>query len=561
MKYLATLTLAAMLAATAAQAFDLGPLNQFVKPTDQGNWTVTDEGGSAVFENRATPGDITYIYAAPKPGEEGRREISLNVGVLGGDGYSKAGLLYGFQANPRSYYMFTVSANSTVRLEQRTPDGWQERMSSTIGGLDPKNTTLTIRENGNEITLLVNGEERAGFGSDSMGRGGVGIVAAGIGKYAFGKFSISVGGTAEPETEPSGTAEQSSDDRSWLQPEQAGRTAEASGAPDALPEGVLHIKPVQVIDKHGFEKPIPAASTLIPADWSFDSSVKYPNSPCAREPKLIFDATSPDGNVTVSMLPGFTVGWSSLGNSTQCPFHRALKAEEMLEPVVGRLFKNMRVVEIKRDPAMTAQFERAARRSPQLSEYRDHAIAVVEHDHRGGRQRASVLLFTQHKQVIQPMSIGPPAEATTTTVLPFIYSAPKEEFGKPEHIFALGLIFSGFRPDPAWQARVAPHMRAIAEDDARTADSIRAINRGASSFISSLNQSSRDSAAASDARNHRRALEMLTETQTVQTGSGPLRVPAGHAWQASNGSVFVAQSKTFNPNSVGVSAKRLQPIR
>ncbi|MEM9605327.1 MAG: hypothetical protein AAGA11_20865 [Pseudomonadota bacterium] len=554
MRFLVGLVAVIAVSATAVHAYDLGPLNAFVTPSEQGNWRIVDVGDAAVFENRSVPGDINFAYVFSDPADEGRRDISVDVGVLNGDRYAKAGLLYGFESDPRTYFMFTVSADRTVRLEYRSTSGWEEPMAFSLGDLDPTGVNLAIRESGNEIALIVNGQEKAAFGNGRVGRGGVGIVAAGIGQFAFNGFKVNA---AQAAATPA-------DDAPTPQPDR--RVAEADASPDASAsasamDGVLHIKPVELTDAHGFEKPIPAATTLIPASWTFNGQVQYSTSPCAREPKMVFKAASADGKVSVSMLPAFTVSWSSLGQSTACPFHRALRAEDMIQPVLGNQLTNPKVIEINRDPAMTEQLARAAQRSPRFSQYGDHLVATIEHDNDGERYRSHLMLFTQHQHTVQPMAYGSPAEITVTTVMPVVYDAPKSEFGKPEHTVAQSLIFSSFQRDPQWSARIGKGLKAMADDDRRTAESIAKMRRETNTFIASLNASSRAQADASNDRNHRRTLEMLTETQTVQTSSGPVRLPAGQAWQAANGSLFVSQNPNFNPSSVGISAKRLQAVR
>ncbi|MEM6988533.1 MAG: hypothetical protein AAF499_18640, partial [Pseudomonadota bacterium] len=463
MRYLVGLAaVISFVSATAVHAFDLGPLNAFVTPSEQGNWRIVDAGDAAVFENRTVQGDINYTYVFSDPADEGRREISVDVGVLNGDRYAKAGLLYGFESDPRTYFMFTVAADRTVRLEYRSESGWEEPMSFSIGDLEPSGVNLAIRESGKEIALVVNGQEKAAFGNDRIGRGGVGIVAAGVGQFAFNGFQVNVRNAASTPA----------DDQATPQPDR--QVAEADASPGVTTttspmDGVLHIKPVELTDAHGFEKPIPAATTLVPATWTFDGRVQYSNSPCAREPKMVFKAASADGKVSISMLPAFTVSWSSLGKSTACPFHRALRAEDMIQSVLGNQLTNPKIVEINRDPALTEQLARVAQRSPQYSQYGDHLVATIEHDHQGERYRSHLILFTQHRHTVQPMSYGSPAEITVTTVMPIVYDAPQSEFGKPEHTVAQALIFSSFERDKNWLARVGAGLSAMAEDDRRTA--------------------------------------------------------------------------------------------
>ena len=43
----------------------------------------------------------------------------------------------------------------------------------------------------------------------------------------------------------------------------------------AAEPGYLRLRRVEFVDKRGFEKPMPAMSLLVPADWSFDGQVHY----------------------------------------------------------------------------------------------------------------------------------------------------------------------------------------------------------------------------------------------------------------------------------------------
>ena len=69
----------------------------------------------------------------------------------------------------------------------------------------------------------------------------------------------------------------------------------------AAEPGYLRLKRVQIIDRHGFDKPMPAMSMLVPADWSFDGQVRYAQK--VGDPsdlvRLAFRAASP------------TAGWPS----------------------------------------------------------------------------------------------------------------------------------------------------------------------------------------------------------------------------------------------------------
>lgn len=62
----------------------------------------------------------------------------------------------------------------------------------------------------------------------------------------------------------------------------AGSGATAQARP--LPAGALRVKPVEIIDRHGFEKPLVAATMLVPLGWKGEGGVEWnPMDPCDGE--------------------------------------------------------------------------------------------------------------------------------------------------------------------------------------------------------------------------------------------------------------------------------------
>ena len=564
------------LASEFSFAFNMGPLNQYLESGSFGAWKVTDQDGAAIFDNQESDGDITYYFVGANPGEAGQREISVNVGILRSSHFSKAGLLYGFEDDPRSYFMFTVDSLATVRLEYRSPNGWEERISSTIAGLDPENVTLSIREDGNQISLLVNGQEQSSIGNDRMGRGGVGIVAVGIGSYGFQGFDVNVEGSANavPANEVPGNAVPGNEGLVQDQNEVAVNAeviASRSGSVDNtssakkssrdgnLPDGVWHVRAVEIIDKQGFNQPIRAASALIPADWSFDGNVHWIGNGCLKGTHIVFDAISPDGLSNISQLPMLNIAWTQIGSHNNCLSLRADRAEAMVQPIVDQSMQNAKIVQMERSAQRTAQNKQLYfKGSGGHQAWSDHIIATVDHDRGGKRNRAVVSLDTRHTQTFLPMYDGP-TEMLIAAALPRIFSAPLEQFENYE--LELGLIMRTYRIDPQWQARMNKHGKTIADDNLDSQRKIGEINRRASAEIAKINAGAYAASSASNDKNHRRMLEMLTETQTVQGSTGPVNVPAGTVWQTNDGSMYVSQNSAFNPNDLGVTAKKLQPVQ
>ncbi len=185
-----------------AASRDMGPLLDVIAEESDEIWSARFEGNDLRLQNRGGRGAIRYYYVAPDAGEEGAREISVNVGLLDTQAGSQAGLLYGFEHDPRSYFMFTVDDSGSVGLYFLENGNLEERMRSTIRGLDLGDTRLTIRESGSSIALLVNGKEFSQIGGERMGRGAAGIVAANVGDYRFGGFTLHAPDTRQAVTMP-----------------------------------------------------------------------------------------------------------------------------------------------------------------------------------------------------------------------------------------------------------------------------------------------------------------------------------------------------------------------
>ena len=176
---------------TQSAATSLGPLSPYIHAGNDGTWRVTDDGQSAFLENRETEGAVTYYYVGSHASEEGSRTISVDVGFGQTTQWSSAGLLYGYIENPKTYYMVTVRGDSTINIHQLVDGYFDELMVIPMESLSAEKTTLTIQEEGNSVTLLVNGQKLESFSDDQLGRGAVGIVASDIGQYKFSNFTVS----------------------------------------------------------------------------------------------------------------------------------------------------------------------------------------------------------------------------------------------------------------------------------------------------------------------------------------------------------------------------------
>ena len=189
------------LCATSVQAFEMGPLTQFLQEEDDGRWVLRDDRGAALLENRHSPGDISYYYVDPEPGAAGQREIRLTVSLIETNGpNSGAGIAYGVDQQRGTFFLFTLTANGVVRFHFMDNGDYQEQFSVQPGDLNTDRVELMIRESGNEISLYVNGSEVSTFGNNLLGRGAAGIVSVDQGKYRLANFNVTSGnrGSEQP---------------------------------------------------------------------------------------------------------------------------------------------------------------------------------------------------------------------------------------------------------------------------------------------------------------------------------------------------------------------------
>ncbi|MEM1107706.1 MAG: hypothetical protein AAGH99_03355 [Planctomycetota bacterium] len=183
------------------EAKSLGVLAPFLLygPDPDGPWIGETDGNGYRLINPDDPDPITYFYVESPPDELGRRTIEVKTVMLQGDG--RAGLLYGLEQNPKEYFLLVVNAAGRVQVLHRTPnDGIVEAMSANLQRDDgqaagPAVLTLRIVESGDTAEVFVNDTKIGGLQGPAVGRGGVGIGAAGIVDTLFLDFKVKAAGS------------------------------------------------------------------------------------------------------------------------------------------------------------------------------------------------------------------------------------------------------------------------------------------------------------------------------------------------------------------------------
>lgn len=186
----ATLPLAAP--ATAQKAPEpMGQLTTILpEKGSDGAWEAELSASGFAITNRTEADAVRYYYVNAGK-DEGQRTVHVNVSVEPrGPRPAMAGLLYGFDPATKSYFMLVVDSGQEVSFIHRGRQGLKRIAAAKLDKLSGGPYRLAIAEEGDKITLSINGKRLGSLSSEALGEGATGIIAAGLGTFAFSDFSI-----------------------------------------------------------------------------------------------------------------------------------------------------------------------------------------------------------------------------------------------------------------------------------------------------------------------------------------------------------------------------------
>ena len=300
----------ALLSSFSGHAFEMNELNQVLQAYSDEMWTLQNDQGAVVLENKNAPGQITYNYLNANAGEAGQRVITVDVEMLHGGGQSHAGILYGYQNEPRSYYLFTVSGNQSINFFQfDRQNGLQQKMGWSLSKSVTQKTNLTIREKGQEIEILIDGVVKSSYGNSSIGNGGIGIVAVDQGQYRFSNFDLTLAEQNLPETSAPPVATPITSPPP-APPRASTPPAQATTSQHSSPSKNDSNQSSQIFTKYQIHDTGPggmlAYQGLVPKGWEAEGLITRPSPQAFNNPFLLdFSVKAPDGR-GVTFFPTMT---------------------------------------------------------------------------------------------------------------------------------------------------------------------------------------------------------------------------------------------------------------
>ncbi|MEM9173353.1 MAG: hypothetical protein AAGA84_11690 [Pseudomonadota bacterium] len=542
----------------------MGALEDIITAEQGQTWTVAPNNGGWNLTNEHANGAIRYYYVDEAPGTGGSREISVDVAVTG-DAYSMAGLLYGFRDQPRSYYLYTLAGDQSVHLYHYSNGEMSQKMQLGLDGLGDQ-VTLGLVEHGQEIALLVNGEERSRIGNNSIGSGGVGVVAVNTGEYDLHNFTLNAQRTQTSTAERAPTERAQRPSRPPSQVAFDGHRDNAHDQPASnqparnLPADGLRLKRVSVQDSNNPNGAGLAFSTLIPHDWQTQGGVDWSTAyGCMKGPKVVWSAHSPDKQHAVTMLPTYNWSWSTYGGAqTGCVNAQIQDAEHAVRfllsnmpDIKSEILDVQRPAELK--PFLDAMQQQIRNIGAIGQHWADMVVVTVRADDGEVKSDSYLIAMTTHWQNSTPDGWG--AGGTLDAGgghLAFLLALSTEQGKLDEGHPGIPTVMNNFKWDPKWQQRTnawwLEEHRKAGREIKKMADMSSITAKTNSSILDSMHDSYMKRDAMRD-RGHAESVEAVWGTETYSTSQGDLSFSNAYdqTWELANGEFFQTNDAFYQP--------------
>lgn len=308
----------------------LDGLAAIVQLGQHGPWRLSEDAatGAFVMENKTDRQAVKYYSLAMQADTEGRRSVEARLETLEAGGGS-AGLLYGLaESNGAvSYFMALRADDGAVSLYYKHRGGMVRVADVASAGRGPLRMKLV--ERGRTLDILFNDQKVKSLESDRFGRGQVGIVALGMGKFGFSGFRVS------PADSPAVAGK-----KAPAPPVRKQSAAKAVKPPPVPPPAIppsavsrgaakpVHFTRYEVIDRQGWGRPIPVLTFLGPKGWTLEGGVQWTGRPTLCLGEMVSIAarlTSPDGAFSFEIFP--LVHVQNTDNPNMVPFMEKLRAQ------------------------------------------------------------------------------------------------------------------------------------------------------------------------------------------------------------------------------------------
>lgn len=337
------------------------------------------------------------------------------------------------------------------------------------------------------------------------------------------------------------------------------------------------MKQVTIVDKTGFEKPLPAATMLIPKDWSFESAIAYTKpGGCSGIVLSQFKAVSPDGKTALEAFPAYGWQWNenpdmrqlAMGQNQQnaqmgfaaCDVQQPMNATQFLQFTVPRVRKDAQIVKIEAIPGVrdvtskqVQQLEAYAQQIGLPSRYGiDDARARVTYTVGGAKVEEWLTVLVNSMSMSTPMMGGVNTSYTFTAQTAYGLRAPAGQLDANENLFKA--MIGSIRLDPEWSARIAQLQANINAQNAKGAADRAKIRADANAYTGKLITEGHESRQKSQERSAQQFSQYIREVESYRDPSSgkSVELPSfyNHAWSNGKGEYVITDSPGFKPGEV-----------
>src|ERR1035438_36549 len=263
---------------------------------------------------------------------------------------------------------------------------------------------------------------------------------------------------------------------------QSNRPAQA--APGATPAGLYRMKKATVMDEHGFARPVPAMTLLIPTDWQFQGGAQWGqfNGCTTSRVQTSFKSGTADGRLGVELYPPYYWQWSDdqatqhnmqVGNQQKaqvggkpCDVMQPMSAADFLRRyAVPKLRPGKQIMAIEPWPEVLQEVQQTAREteaswartSTPMRVRSDVARARLQYSLNGQPVEEWITVIIDVNARVWPTynvrgGQGKAMHYDCSAYSMFALRAPQGELTARQNFFRM--IAKTIRFDPNWQAQV-----------------------------------------------------------------------------------------------------------
>lgn len=338
-----------------------------------------------------------------------------------------------------------------------------------------------------------------------------------------------------------------------------------------LPPGAVRLQRMEIMDPGGFERPMVAATALVPIGWRAQGGVVWSaQATCGQGYKFDWTAASPDGVTAVAFFPSERWETNSMGAPLQagCPQASISSVQQYLQSYAQRHRPDARIFDFRPRPDVAEEFKQLNQTTPmpsgEMKTWVESGEVLIGYNAQGREMRELIgvtAYFINNRMAgVYP---GQTMESFVgSTFTGFSMRAPE---GQLDFQLAEAIRKSG-QPAPQWQSRINAHnsrttaivQKGVADRSAITAQLGRDMNEIITGGWEERN--------ASMDRSHREVIEGIRGVETyddsINGGTVQLDNSYSNAWQLNDGSYVLTDDMFFEPyKHLGVDGRKLEATR